>query len=59
MITKEKVDAAYLPLKKLMKEEFGITVDTFQMNNIIEAIDEVNSNIKELFKNDTQKEIKE
>lgn len=50
VINKEKIDAAYAPLKTLMKDEFGVSVDVSQMNNILNVVDVVNGNIDKLYR---------
>lgn len=49
-ITKEKVDAAYKPLKNFIKENYGLDLKVSQMNKIIDAVDLVNENATELFR---------
>lgn len=50
VITKEKVDKAYKPLKDFLKENYSLDLKVSEMNNIIEAVEKVNENTNELFK---------
>lgn len=49
-LSKEKIDAAYAPLKDFMKSEHGLKLDTFQMNALIDIVEAVQENINELYR---------